>query len=278
MSVIEINIEQLLARYQLILLDAYGVLLDQQGPLPGASELITRLNSEQRPYFILSNSASRLPEMFAAELLRLGMAVLPSRIITSGELLANHFSNRHLHGARCVVLGPENSVEYVRRAGGVVISWHEEAEVVVVADQAGFPLLEGINSVVSMLLRRLDRGDSVELVLCNPDLIYPLGEAQFGITAGSLAWLIEGILRERYGELAPQFTSLGKPHSPIFEAALGDMPAECAVMIGDQLGTDILGAQRSGIDSALVMSGLAHLDHQAGLHPTYRLPNLLTPD
>jgi len=278
MSVIETNIEQLLARYQLILLDAYGVLLDQQGPLPGACELITRLNSEQRPYFILSNSASRLPETFTAELLRLGMDVPPSNIITSGELLASYFNNHHLHGSRCVVLGPENSVEYVRRAGGVVVSWYEEAEVVVVADQAGFPLLEGLNGVVSMLLRRQDRGNNVELVLCNPDLIYPLGEEQYGITAGSLALLIEGILRERYGELAPQFTSLGKPHTPIFAAALGDMPAECAVMIGDQLGTDILGARRSGIDSALVMSGLAHHDHQAGLHPTYRLRNLIVPD
>lgn len=268
------DIDYLLERYELILLDAYGVLIDKQGALPGAREMIARLNNEQRPYFILTNSASRLPESFSLELHGMGLAVPHKRIITSGMLLARYFSAHGLEGKACVVLGPENAVEYVRRAGGTVVGWQDEAEVVVLADQAGFPLLEGVNGVVTLVLNRMDRGERIELILCNPDLIYPVASREFGITAGAIAVMIEGILHERYPGTNSGFVRLGKPHRPIFEAAIGEFPAERTLMIGDQLATDILGANRYGIDSALVMSGVARLDSTSPAKPDFRLLSL----
>jgi len=276
MSPVETDIDHLLERYELILLDAYGVLLDRQGALPGAQALIERLNSGQRPYYILTNSASRLPETFSADLCAMGLPVPEERIITSGRLLNHHFATRHLTGKRCAVLGPDNSAEYVRRAGGSVVTWHEDAEVVVLADQAGFPLLEGTNAIVNTILRRLDRGEPIELLLCNPDLIYPVAAGEVGITAGALALMIEGILNERYPEQAYRFIRLGKPYRPIFDAALNRHPLSRAVMIGDQLATDILGANRCGIASALVMSGVARLDSTSLTIPDFTLMTLET--
>lgn len=274
MSPADTDINHLLERYDLILLDAYGVLLDKQGALPGARELIVRLNHEQRRYYILTNSASRLPETFSVELHSLGLPIPAERIITSGLLLHHHFAIQQLIGKPCAVLGTENSAEYVRRAGGVVVGWQEEAEVVVLADQAGFPLLDGINGIVNLILRRLDRGNPVELLLCNPDLIYPVTPDVVGITAGSLALMIEGILDDRYPGAGHRFLRLGKPHRPIFDYALREHHDARAIMIGDQLATDILGAQRCGIDSALVMSGIARTDSLPQLSPLYRLASL----
>lgn len=274
MSPIETTIDYLLERYELILLDAYGVLLDKQGALPGASELIARLNSEQRPYYLLTNSASRLPETFSSDLHTLGLPVPEERIITSGRLLTPYFTAHQLMGKPCVVLGPENSAEYVRRAGGVVVSWSEEAEVAVLADQAGFPLLEGINGIINLIVRRLDCCKRIELLLCNPDLIYPIASNEVGITAGALAIMIEGILDERYPGTGHRFHRLGKPHPPLFHYALNSHPQARAIMIGDQLATDILGAQRSGIDSALVMSGISRMDSSQDATPVYRLASL----
>lgn len=271
---VDTDIDHLLERYELILLDAYGVLLDQQGALPGARELIARLNREQRPYYLLTNSASRLPETFAADLHAIGLPIPQQRIITSGRLLSHHFASAGLSGKRTAVLGPENSAEYVQRAGGVVVPWHEDAEVVVLSDQAGFPLLEGLNGIVNLIVRRLDREKPIELVLCNPDLIYPVAPGEFAITAGALAVMIEGILQERYPGMHCRFLRLGKPHSPIFQAALGACPPPRAVMIGDQPATDILGARRCGIASALVMSGVARLDDLSQAIPDYRLMSL----
>jgi ribonucleotide monophosphatase NagD (HAD superfamily) len=49
---------------------------------------------------------------------------------------------------------------------------------------------------------------------------------------------------------------LGKPYSPIFEEAIRRAGTSNAVMIGDQLETDILGANTAGIDSAVVSTGI----------------------
>jgi len=51
---------------------------------------------------------------------------------------------------------------------------------------------------------------------------------------------------------------LGKPNVAIFERAARLSGTRDMVMIGDSLATDIAGANRYGIASALVMSGLAN--------------------
>ena len=61
-----ITIDALLDRYDAILFDAYGVLVHGSGAMPGAAELLDRLNREGRPYFIVTNDASKLPATAAA--------------------------------------------------------------------------------------------------------------------------------------------------------------------------------------------------------------------
>jgi HAD superfamily hydrolase (TIGR01450 family) len=276
MSPEQIDIDTLIARYDTLLLDAYGVLVDQSGPLPGAVALLERLNRERHPFLLLTNSASRLPETMASDFTRSGLTIPAGRIISSGMLLEPLFAQRGLYGARCLVLGPEEAREYVRRAGGEVIppGAGADAEVVIVADQKGFELQQGLDETISLLLRRFDRGDTTTLLLCNPDLIYPVSGVRYGFTSGALAAMLDRILAERYPGNAPCFEPLGKPHRPIFEAAAkladGNM-----VMLGDQLPTDILGAQQFGIDAVLVMSGLTRrFDPDADIIPDYLLPSL----
>jgi ribonucleotide monophosphatase NagD (HAD superfamily) len=103
--------------------------------------------------------------------------------------------------------------------------------------------------VVTVLLRRLGRGQRTHLVLPNPDLVFPSGPDAFGITAGAIAVTLEAVMRLRDPGGHHRFVPLGKPHPPMFEAALRRFPTidrRRLVMIGDQLGTDILGAQRAG--------------------------------
>jgi HAD superfamily hydrolase (TIGR01450 family) len=247
-----------------LLLDAYGVLVDESGPLPGAPELIARLNAAGRAYFVLTNSASHLPEAFAGLLQARGVGVPPERVVSAGLLLQPYLRGRGLIGSRCLVLGTADAFRYVERAGGVPVAPHPAADaaVVVIADQAGFALPDALDLTLDLCIRRLDAGLGVELVLCNPDLIYPKAPGRFGITAGALAVVIEAVLADRYPSLRPRFDRLGKPHGPIFaeaarRAGLSGSPTRM-VMIGDQIATDILGARRFGIDSALVTGGVSN--------------------
>jgi HAD superfamily hydrolase (TIGR01459 family) len=267
----------LLERYDGLLLDAFGVLVDKQGPLPGARELIDTLNGEHKPYFILTNSASRLPETMERHYREQGLEIDTDHIISSGMLLDAHFAEHRLAGARTLVLGPDNSQEYARRAGGEVVAMEaaHEVEVVVIADQAGFDLLEGMDHAMSLILRQIDAGRPPHLVLCNPDIIYPVAEGQYGFTAGGLAAMLESILMERYPGEAFRFQRLGKPHAPIFAEGIARLGSHNVVMVGDQLATDIRGANDFGIDSALIGTGLGQAAAQGdGPRPTWFLPGL----
>lgn len=267
-----INRTTLFEHYHGLLLDAFGVLVDKQGPLPGAIDLIDSMNAEQTPYFILTNSASRLPETMELHYQQQGLNIPIERIISSGMLLDGHFKDNDLIGARTLVLGPENSQEYARRCGGEVVDNADtDVDVVVIADQAGYDLLERMNQTMSLILRQIDAGRAPHLVLCNPDIIYPISGGQYGFTAGGLAAMLNAILAERYPGETFAFHPLGKPHAPIFAEGVRRIGSNKVVMIGDQLATDIKGANDFGIDSILVGTGLSSQKKtSASAQPTWQ--------
>ncbi len=274
----ETTIEKLIETYAVLLLDAYGVLLDMSGALPGAIELITALSRTKKPYFILTNDASRLVETSARHYRDFGLRISPDRIITSGILLKTYFEQNQLAGARCVVLGPEDSVRYVEMSGGTVVSPGEEFEILVIGDEAGYPFLETVDTVLTTLFQKLDRQETVHLVLPNPDMIYPKSDKDFGIASGSVAIMLETALESRYKHHRyPCFERLGKPHRAIFQEALRRSGTMNMAIIGDQLETDIRGAIDFGIDSVLVTTGVAQADIEnipENCRPTYYMQSL----
>ncbi len=276
MNVREVTIDELVERYPALLFDAYGVLSYSVGALPGAVELINRLNGVGKPYYVLTNDASALPERRAAGYRRVGLNVDEDRIITSGSLLKGFFANNGLGGARCLVLGTADSAEYVRRACGAVVQAADGFDVVVVGDQSGFPFVGGVNAVLTELFRMIDAGGMPRLVLPNPDLVYPDDDG-FGMASGSVALIIEAALRQRYPERSGlEFERLGKPNGAIFEEALRRTGTREMVMLGDALETDIRGANAFGIDSALVAGGVTPSEGLSGGVdvPTYWLRGL----
>jgi HAD superfamily hydrolase (TIGR01450 family) len=272
------SIEVLLDRYPALLLDASGVLIDAAGPLPGAVPLIRRLNRLGTSYFVLTNDASRLPDSTAEYFNGFGLDIAPERIITAGSLLRGWFAKQGLQGRRCTVLGPPDSERYVEDSGGALVGLGEPFEVLVIGDETGFAFLETIDTVLSLLCRRLDSGAEVSLALPNPDLIYPKGGKGFGFASGSLAAMYEGALALRYPQRPDlRFARLGKPGPALFAEAERRAGTRDLVMLGDQLETDILGANRYGIDSVLVGGGVtvAGVEGiQGAVVPTYYLPGL----
>jgi HAD superfamily hydrolase (TIGR01450 family) len=275
----EVSIEELIDRYAMLLLDAYGVLVHASGPLPGARELLDELNRIGKSYYVLTNEASRLPETAAQRYRGFGLPIGPERIITAGSLLAGYFSKHDPVGNRCVVLGTKDSARYVEQAGGIVVPPGEPFDALVIADEAGFPFLETVDAVLTGLFRKIDRGEEVQLVLPNPDLVYPKGDQGFGIASGSVALMFEAALQLRYPDRQDlRFARLGKPHTAIFAEARRRSGTDDMVMIGDQLETDIRGANAFGIDSALVAGGVWGSGHALptdGPRPTYLLASVM---
>ncbi len=258
------TIEELLGHYGGILLDAYGVLVDARGPLPGAVELIAALIARDVPYAIVTNDASRSQTTYAARFAGYGMAIPAERVVTSGSLLPGFLRAHGLEGARTAVLGTDDSRAYITAGGAVPLPLTAgmEIDALAVCDDDGFPFLQGIELALSAVVRALDAGRAPVLVLPNPDLVYPKGDGELGFTAGAIALLIEAALDRRFPALRLTFARLGKPEPHLFAHAAGllGVPPRRLVMIGDQLETDVAGARAAGIDAAL-LAGVSRWEH-----------------
>jgi len=272
-----ITFDALLDRYDTILFDAYGVLVHGSGAMPGAADVLARLNAGRRSYFVVTNDASKLPATAATRFQALGLPIDAGRILTSGMLLAGHFAGSGLCGRRCTVLGPPDSLQYVREAGGEIVPPEAAFDVLVIGDESGFPFLDWADAALSSLFRSIDAGRPVHLVVPNPDLIYP-GGGGFGFAAGTIANMFEGALALRYPDRPDlRFARLGKPNTPIFEDAVRRAGTSRIVMIGDQLETDIKGARAAGLDAVWIETGVTTAIPDATpphLRPTWRMAGL----
>ena len=274
-----ISASELCERYDVLLLDAYGVLNDHDGALPGAPAFITALNRREKPYLLLTNDASRTPETSSRRFHGMGLDIAPERIVTSGLMFPRYFNEQHLGKARCIVLGPAESREYVERAGGVPVKLDDrtEADALIVCDEAGIDYRPALDQALSFLFRKIDANQPVHLVLANPDVVYPVSPGRFGFTSGSMALLLEAGLAARYPGREHRFVRLGKPSPLLFEAAGQRFPDRTMVMIGDQLETDIRGARNYGLDAVLVGTGVARtalLGADSPLRPTFTMHSL----
>ncbi|MDX2092708.1 MAG: HAD-IA family hydrolase [Kofleriaceae bacterium] len=269
------TISELLASYDGLLLDAYGVLVDGRGALPGAAELIAALNRRGTPYAIVTNDASRSQATYERRFVGLGLAIPGSRVVSAGSLIPGYFRRKGLAGARTCVLGTPDSVAFVVEGGGVSVPVERgmEVDAVAVCDDSGTPFLEGIELALSAIVRAVDAGRRPALVLPNPDLVYPKGPGELGFTAGAMALLVETALARRFPDQRLEFDRLGKPMPHLFLEGQRQLGVPRVVMIGDQLETDVVGARAAGIDVAL-LAGVSHWDARAKITPTYLLDRL----
>ncbi len=273
-------IGDLLDRYDAVLLDAYGVLVDAAGALPGAVALIAELRRRGQPLRVVTNDASRSPATCAARFASLGLPISADEICTSGMLLAPALRARGLAGARVAVLGTDDSRAYVRAADCELVPLEPglELDAAAICDDAGFPFLLGCEVVMSGCIRAVLAGRSPTLLLPNPDVTYPKargpGGLEYGLTGGAIAAVIELGLARRLGPAAPRAVPLGKPFPALLDLACAQLGTRRVLMVGDQPETDVAAARAAGLDVLLVSpDGVVP---ESGPQPTYVTRNLVT--
>lgn len=250
--------------------------MDRTGALPGALEFMAELQRCDKPYFILTNgSAFTLPNQVLNYASR-GFSIPAERIISSGGMIPGWIVEQNLVGKQILVLGPAGTQELVREGGGIVArSDATEVDAIVIGNQDGFDFLAGIERTINLICRAIEAGRPPRLLVPNPDVIFPKGGNEIGITCGGIALLIEAALRARYHDAAPQFARLGKPFGPIFDEAKRRAQSDSIVLIGDQMDTDIKGGFDAGIATILTGGGMTDLSALSfgTVVPTYLMPD-----
>ncbi len=224
-----------------ILLDIDGVLTVSWRPLAGAVDTVAWLQEQEIEFRLLTNTSSKSRHQISGLLAAAGMRIDPSCILTAVTGAARYLADHH-PGVGCLVLNEGDIKEDLL---GIEIADASSAGVVLLGGagpstgytqlDAAFKLaLEGTPVVALHRNTHFQTKDGPAL---------DMGAFILGLEAAA------GI----------EVTVVGKPADAFFQAALADLGANAnandTVMVGDDIVSDVLGAQSVGMTGVLVKTG-----------------------
>ncbi len=240
--------------YDVLLCDVWGVVHNGIAVFADACAVLTRFRERGGAAILLTNA----PRPDAAVQRILDRFAVPhdayDAIVSAGDVTRGIVANRI--GQRVFHLGPQRDLPIF--AGLDVRFAPLEAADYVVCSGLFDDTVETPDSYRDMLASM--RARALFMVCANPDIVVERGE-RLVYCAGALA--------DAYAALGGEVLYCGKPHEPIYEAALvkaaalrgGAMPPLRRVLaVGDSVRTDLVGAAAFGLECLFVTSGL-HAEH-----------------
>jgi len=233
---------QRVRRIRAVLIDIDGVLTVSWKPLPGAVAAAHRLRAAAVPLALVTNTTSRTRASIAGALAGAGFPVTGSDILTAPVIAAAYLRDRY-PGARCLLL---NSGDIAQDLAGLTLVRPGDpapADVVLVGGAGPEFSYQALNQAFGHLQR------GARLVAMHRGLYWRTDEGLQLDTGAFLAGLEQAAGTEA--------DVIGKPAAAFFATALAHLGAEAAhtVMVGDDIETDVLAAQRQGLTGVLVKTG-----------------------
>lgn len=246
-----------------VFFDLDGVVYRGKEAIPGAVESLNVL-SQIRKLGYITNNASRSGNDVAEHLRSLGIDCEPNQVVTSVQAAGELLQTMVPAPATVLIVGSP-ALESEISGRGYTTTRTDTPEVIAVVqgyhpDVAWRDLAEAAFAV----------GRGTVWIATNTDWTMP---QERGIAPGN-GTLVSAV----HTAAGPLATVAGKPELPIFETAVQRFRSQASLMVGDRLDTDILGGNRAGMKTVLVLTGIdqpkqvvaAPDDYQ----PTYILNNL----
>ncbi|MBF0192807.1 MAG: TIGR01459 family HAD-type hydrolase [Magnetococcales bacterium] len=247
------TLAELASRFDVILLDAFGVLNLGEQVIPGAPEAITGLRAQGKAVRVVSNNASQSPANMVDRLKKMGFDLTVEEIVSSGMAVIPYIENSIHRNRPYLLVGSDDSAGVyapcpeslmVNRPGSTLAL--EEAESILICSNREYHGGQQEQDALRLLTHK-----KVPLLLANPDLATPKPDGRLEAVAGYAAF----DLAETFGLT---IEGIGKPFPPIFQEVIRrfpGVPRERFLMVGDTLDTDVLGAAAMGFASCLALSG-----------------------
>jgi NagD protein len=223
------------------LIDMDGVLVSGRAPIKGAREFLARLEAKQLKYLLVTNNPIYTPGDLSYRLAQMGMQISADHIFTSAMATARFLESQRGPGGTAYVIGESGLSEALHQVGFVITD--HNPEYVVLGETNAYDL-EQITRAIRFIV------GGAKFIATNPDVS---GPTEYGLAPanGAMAALIESA-----SGIKPFF--VGKPNPLMMRTALNFLGAhsEHAVMIGDNMTTDIIGAVQAGVEAVLVLTGV----------------------
>jgi HAD superfamily hydrolase (TIGR01450 family) len=253
-----VSFKSVVKKYKAVFFDAFGVLKNHSGLIEGVESTFEYLDAKGIPYYVLTNDSSRSPDELSNWYQKRGLeCITTDKILSSGMLAMEFFKTKLANGKAVAYLGTKDSAHYLETAGQHTVPISEvdlerldHIKSFAFLDDEGFDWNKDIDKTINLL-----RHKNMTVIVANTDINYPVNKNDISVAIGGLADLVEQILGKK-------FIRFGKPDAQMFllayERAMQDVPnikRNEILMVGDTLYTDIIGGNKFGLDTALVLSG-----------------------
>ena len=258
------NIEclsKIIDKYNVFILDQWGVLHDGFIAYPQAIECVNKLVQFKKKLIIISNTSKRNKITFD-RLIKLGFEKNNFfEVITSGELIwQNLYSKSHKFvktlGSNCYYLFNETNEDGLKYIEGLDYNFVKDIE------NADFILgctpSPGLTAIdyVPLLEKAIKR--DIPFVCANPD--FETIESSESIS--NISTICMGTIAELYKDFGGKIFIMGKPCTSIYQEAtknLKNIDKSKILAVGDSIYHDIKGANDFKVDSLLITSGIHKL-------------------
>ena len=232
------HLSDIYENYDTFVIDLWGVVHNGVMLNPKAIEAIDNLNNKEKKIIFLSN-APRPSSKVINFLLRMNMnKKYLSNVMTSGEA-AMYAINKNKFGKNFFHLGPSRDNSVFERVKDNKVDLKD----------CDFILCTGLfdeyENDLEYYKKFLKNHISKKLVCTNPDLIVHRGNIE-ELCAGSVAKVFE--------EIGGEVIYFGKPYEEIYKLCFNSN--EKVLAIGDNLRTDIKGANNLNIDCIFISDGV----------------------
>ena len=226
-----------------MLLDLDGVVYVGDEPVPGAAGTVEWLAREDVPYLFLTNTTSRPRQALVDKLAGLGISAEPDQLLTPAVAAVAWLRRHEL--SRPALFAPDATAAEFAELDLLPNDAERGADAVVIGDLGDgwdFPTL-------NRALRLLMSDTAVPLVA--------LGMTRYWRAEDGLRLDAGAFVRALEYAAGRDAVVLGKPDPAFYGTAVEaiGVEADLVVMVGDDIETDVGGAQRAGLTGVLVRTG-----------------------
>ena len=257
--------------YSGYIFDMDGVVYRGDEPIREAVENANILKKKGCKLTFITNNSAKLASEYKSILMSIGIANIDEEdIITSGNAAAWYLENelkRHPERKKVLCIAEDSVKHLLSRIGMELIRTEDyrEAQYVVVGFYPRFNFELGSRAADAIATY------GAKLIGTNPDPARPVENGEITAGTGAIIAFIETASRQKA-------VIMGKPYPEMYKMALQRMNLQIpdALMVGDMLITDIKGALDLGMDSALVLTGIARREdiEKLGIEPTFVIDSL----
>lgn len=229
-------------QFETLLLDLDGVIYEGNNKVVDAAESITALRETGIKVGYITNNSSRKPETIADQLRGFGLELSLDDVISSAQAGVQLLTGMIPAGSKVLVVGGEGLRFEVKNAGFELVELSDDKPAAVIqgfAPEVGWKdLAEASYSIQA----------GAKWIATNQDWTIP---REKGLAPGN-GTLVSAV-HTAVGQLP---VVAGKPERAIFETAMRKFGTKSAIYVGDRLDTDVVGANKAGLGSGLVMTGV----------------------